>query len=174
MIYSSQLCTSNYTLWEPVQLWIELLTESVHDTCCFLQNFTPYLCGGVPLSLSRLPLNLLDSTKMATVIWMAVFMLLMVELVIAAILVLPLPRFLRKFIARTIFAYDLGRRVRFISNFIILGLVLAVSDAVNTIRHLELKDEAADSSGSYGDRGAGFVNASFDKQRKFRAERNVR
>lgn len=111
---------------------------------------------------------------MASVVWMAVFFLLMFELVIAAILVLPLPRFIRKFIARKIFTYDLGRRVRFISNFIVLGLILAVSDAVSTLRHLELKDGKAEESGSYGDPRTGYVNASFDKQRKFRAERNVR
>lgn len=109
---------------------------------------------------------------MASVVWMSVFILLMVELGVMAILVLPMPRFIRKFIARKIYAFDLGRRVRFISNFIILGLILAVSDAISTIRHLEVKDERIEQSGSDG--RTGFVSASYDKQRKFRAERNVR
>lgn len=104
---------------------------------------------------------------------MAVFMLLMLELVITGILVLPLPRVIRKFIARKIFTYDLGRRVRFISNFIILGLILAVSDAISTLRHLENKEEKLEGPSSFGEGRNGFVSTSFDKQRKFRAERNV-
>ncbi|PXF46359.1 hypothetical protein BWQ96_03858 [Gracilariopsis chorda] len=88
---------------------------------------------------------------MATIVWMAVFFLLMIELVITALLVLPLPRVLRKFIARKIFNYDLGRRIRFVSNFIILGLILAVSDAVQTLRHLEQKEGTEASSSAYND-----------------------
>lgn len=109
---------------------------------------------------------------MASVVWMSVFILLMVELGIMALLVLPMPRFITKFLARKIYAFDLGRRVRFIANFIILGLILAVSDAISTIRRLEIKDEKFETTGVDG--RTGFVSASYDKQRKFRAERNVR
>lgn len=97
----------------------------------------------------------------------------MIELVITALLVLPLPRVLRKFIARKIFNYDLGRRIRFVSNFIILGLILAVSDAVQTLRHLEQKEGTEASSSAYNDARIGYMTVSIDKQRKFRAERNV-
>lgn len=112
---------------------------------------------------------------MASVVWMAVFFLLMFELFITAILVLPVPRFIRKFIAKKIFTYNLAKRVRFASNFIILGLILAVSDAITTLRHLEQKEATSDGSTQVGmDGRAGYIGASFDKQRKFRAERNVR
>lgn len=105
---------------------------------------------------------------------MAVFILLMVELGIVALLVLPLPNFVRRFIAKKIFTYDLAKRVRFTSNFIILGLMLAVSDAVNTLRNLEIKEEShVEGGNAYGDARVGYIDASFDKQRKFRAERNV-
>eukprot|EP00178_Gracilaria_changii_P006941 TRINITY_DN223_c0_g1_i1.p2 TRINITY_DN223_c0_g1~~TRINITY_DN223_c0_g1_i1.p2 ORF type:complete len:189 (-),score=38.32 TRINITY_DN223_c0_g1_i1:1862-2428(-) len=110
---------------------------------------------------------------MASVVWVSVFFLLMMELVITAILVLPFPRFVRKFIARKIFTYDLGKRIRFISNFIILGLILAVSDAVQTLRHLEQKEAGETSNQATNDARVGYIAVSFDKQRKFRAERNM-
>lgn len=112
---------------------------------------------------------------MASVVWMAVFFLLMVELFVTALLVLPLPRIIRRFIAKKIFNYDLAKRVRFASNFIIFGLILAVSDAISTLRHLELKEESATEGGgsAYPDARVGYIGVSFDKQRKFRAERNV-
>jgi len=69
---------------------------------------------------------------MASVVWMGVFVLLMAELVIVSFLVLPLPRMVRKFIARKIFTYDLGRRVRFISNFIILGPATSPLPTINS------------------------------------------
>lgn len=109
---------------------------------------------------------------MATVIWVAVFFVLMVELAITLLLVLPLPRFVRKFIARKIFTYDLGKRVRFFSNFIIFGLILAVSDAVQTLRHLDQKQEVSEGTKQHHGQET-FIGVSLDKQRKFRAERNV-
>ncbi|CAN8065974.1 unnamed protein product [Agarophyton chilense] len=109
---------------------------------------------------------------MASVVWLSVFFLLMIELVITAVLVLPFPRFVRKFIARKIFTYDLGKRVRFVSNFIILGLILAVSDAVQTLRHLEQKEATETTNPATNDARVGYITVSFDKQRKFRAERN--
>lgn len=112
---------------------------------------------------------------MASVVWMGVFLLLMLELFVTAILVLPLPRAIRRFLAKKIFNYNLAKNIRFISNFVILALILAVSDAVSTLRHLEHKEESSDKSGvAYADPRTGFTGISFDKQRKFRAERNVR
>lgn len=113
---------------------------------------------------------------MASVVWMAVFILLMIELFITGLLVLPLPRLIRRFIAKKIFTYDLAKRVRFLSNFIILGLVLAVSDAITTLRRLEQKLDMS-SEGvkpNMGESRTGYIEISMDKQRKFRAERNVR
>lgn len=113
---------------------------------------------------------------MASVVWMAVFILLMIELFITGLLVLPLPRLIRRFIAKKIFTYDLAKRVRFLSNFIILGLVLAVSDAITTLRRLEQKlDMSSEGVKQHtGEARTGYIEVSMDKQRKFRAERNVR
>lgn len=112
---------------------------------------------------------------MASVVWVAVFILLMIELFITGLLVLPLPRLIRRFIARKIFTYDLAKRVRFVANFIILGLILAVSDAITTLRRLEHKVEVSTEAGksNYSDPRSGYIEVSMDKQRKFRAERNV-
>lgn len=111
---------------------------------------------------------------MASVVWMGVFVLLMLELFITAILVLPLPRAVRKFLARKIFNYNLAKNIRFFSNFVVLALILAVSDAVSTIRQLEQKEGSSNKKGvSYPDPHTGFAT-DLTKQRKFRAERNVR
>lgn len=109
---------------------------------------------------------------MASVIWMGTFVLLMAELVITGILVLPLPRVVRRFIAKKIAQLDLGTRFRTLSMFLILGLCVAVADAVSTLRHLELKTED-ESKQAFNDPRAGYIAVSFDKQRKFRAERNM-
>lgn len=109
---------------------------------------------------------------MASVVWMSVFILLIAELIITLLLVLPLPRFFRRFLAKKIFSYGLAERIRFFARFILLGLVFAVADAISSLRHLIVK-EAFDTGASTGERPASYITTSLDKQRKFRAERNV-
>lgn len=111
---------------------------------------------------------------MATIVWMSVFLLLILELFVTLLLVLPLPRTVRKFLARKIFTYHLADRLRFISRFLLLGLILAVSDAINGIRYLEKRETGADPNpGGYQDSQSNYVQSSIGKQRKFRAERNL-
>lgn len=111
---------------------------------------------------------------MASIVWMAVFLLLIIELFIVLILVLPMPKKVRHFLAKKIFTYSLGERIRFVANFIFLGLLLAVADAVNSMRHIEQKEETAEMANpGYPEGQAAFMAANLDKQRKFRAERNV-
>lgn len=106
---------------------------------------------------------------------MSVFFLLVLELVVTLLLVLPLPRTVRKFMARKIFTYHLAERLRFISRFLLLGLILAVSDAINGIRYLEKREAGGESipGTGYQDSQSNYVHSSLDKQRKFRAERNL-
>lgn len=112
---------------------------------------------------------------MATLVWTFVFILLIIELFITMLLVLPFPRRIRRFIARKIFNYNLARRVKFISNFIFLGLVVAISDAINTLVYLDHKEESAEQvNPSRPESQTGYFTSSLNKQRKFRAERNVR
>ncbi len=103
---------------------------------------------------------------------MSVFVFLCAELFVIYLLALPLPRLLRRFIARKICTYDLGRRVRFVGNFISLGLFLAVVDSIQTQRHLDDKEDESRTSGAYPDQRGLNMGISLDKQRKFRAERN--
>lgn len=111
---------------------------------------------------------------MATVVWMSVFLLLIVELVITALLVLPLPRAGRRFLAKKVFTRELSQKLKTVSNFIFVGLVLAVADAVASLRHLEKKEHSDKyQSTTYGDSQSTYFTTSMDKQRKFRAERNM-
>lgn len=112
---------------------------------------------------------------MASIVWMSVFLLLVIELFVTFLLVLPFPKPVRRFLAKKIFTYDLGDRIRVAANFIFLGLMLAIADAVNTLRRVEEKEENMESThGGYPAEGpANLIAVSLDKQRKFRAERNV-
>lgn len=112
---------------------------------------------------------------MATVVWVSVFLLLVVEILITLLLVLPLPRTVRRFLARKIFTYDLSRRVRTVSNYILVGLIIAFADAINGLRHLEKKGESTTESvkNTYQDSQSNYFTSSVDKQRKFRIERNM-
>lgn len=133
-------------------------------------NFKPPPCSSCSSTHQSLSPS---SKKMASVVWIAVFLLLSVELFLTCILVLPLPRFIRHFLAKKIFSYDLARRFKFISNFIILGLILSVADAITTLRHLTQKEEHIDPGHTgHADRAA-YMGLNLDKQRKFRAERNM-
>lgn len=111
---------------------------------------------------------------MASIVWMSVFVLLIFELLLTLLLVLPLPRAIRRFLARKIFTYDLARRTRMTANFICFALLLALSDAISTLHHLEHKEEVADPVAMAADGRTSFIGVSIEKQRKFRAERNVR
>lgn len=111
---------------------------------------------------------------MATIVWMSIFLLLILELFVTLLLVLPLPRTVRKFLARKIFTYHLAERLRFIARFLLLGLILAVSDAINGIRYLEKREQLGETNSStYQGSQSDYVQSSLGKQRKFRAERNL-
>lgn len=77
-----------------------------------------------------LPFPLLPSAAAMSVVWLSVFFLLCVELIVTAVLVLPLPRVVRKSIASAIFRFELAKRVRFFINFTILACLFAIWDCV--------------------------------------------
>lgn len=111
---------------------------------------------------------------MATVVWVAVFILLTFELFITLLLVLPLPRIIRRFLAKKIFTYQLAERLRYVVNFVLCALIVAVIDAINSLIHLMQKEEGSDKPGSNeSDPRTGYLSSTMIKQRKFRAERNV-
>jgi len=65
-----------------------------------------------------------------SVVWLAVFAALCVELVFTAILVAPLPIVIRNGIARFIYRYKLGDKLSFFLRFATLALMFAVWDSV--------------------------------------------
>jgi len=65
-----------------------------------------------------------------SVVWVGVFVLLCLELIITAVLVMPLPRLVRKSIASLIFRLELARRVKFFIRFTVLASIFAIWDCV--------------------------------------------
>lgn len=115
---------------------------------------------------------------MASVVWLSVFVLLCVELVITFILVVPLPAIVRRGLVRVIRAMNFGPAVRFAMKWVLLMLTGAVVESVTTLQRLSAREKepagsAAAAGAGLGDPRAGYVEMSFEKQRKFRAERNL-
>lgn len=114
-----------------------------------------------------------------SVVWLSVFCLLCVELIVTAVLVLPLPRVVRKSIASAIFRFELAKRVRFFINFTILACLFAIWDCVQELTRLREKYEAPSSPDKVGmnieggDSQASYFQSSLDRQRRFRSERNL-
>jgi Bap31/Bap29 transmembrane region len=154
-----------------------------------------------------------SQVAMASVIWTSVFVFLCIELVIVFVLVLPLPKQIRAFMAKQIRRFKFGARVRttvqceslridatillipgityvdrigsdvvvFLLLFstsvgIIFVLIAALMESISTVRRLKSRDsreQSGRSSGDmFGDR-TNYVEASMEKQRIFRAERNL-
>lgn len=103
---------------------------------------------------------------------MSVFFFLCFELGIVAILVLPLPRKLRNLIARKIADFRLGDRIRFAAQWIMFGLIAALVESITTLQRLEGREHQPASSG-HSPYDPSILEVSIDKQRKFRAERNL-
>ena len=89
-------------------------------------------------------------------------------------LVIPMPATVRHFIAKKILRLNLAKRIQFLLKFITLGLILAVWDAIQQLQHLDEKVKSGQGPPKVGDLGnTVYVAASLDRQRKFRAERNL-
>lgn len=65
-----------------------------------------------------------------SVVWLAVFATLCVELVFTAVLVAPLPIVIRNGIARFIYHHQIGDKLSFFLRFATLALMFAVWDSV--------------------------------------------
>lgn len=113
---------------------------------------------------------------MASIVWMSVFCLLCVELVITFILVVPVPASVRRAIVRAIRRINVGPTVKFAVKWIMLMLVGAVIESVTTLQRLTKREQEPVNqhpSSAGMDARSGYVEMSFEKQRKFRAERNL-
>lgn len=160
-----------------------------------LNGVTPPLYQNIPprrLFLSRSCCCLVSSSRSTalllpdcprlpatmSVVWLAVFATLCVELVFTAVLVAPLPIVIRNGIARFIYHHKIGDKLSFFLRFATLALMFAVWDSVQDLQRLEKKYAPSDSNASgpvdpISGGNASFQQTSFDRQRKFRAERNL-
>mmetsp|Transcript_20370 Transcript_20370/g.48431 ORF Transcript_20370/g.48431 Transcript_20370/m.48431 type:complete len:175 (+) Transcript_20370:103-627(+) len=117
---------------------------------------------------------------MASIIWMAIFALLVVELVIVLILCLPLPRRARNVVAREIFKLNLEDTMK--KPMIALGAALCLALVESYFTHQRIMTRlygAADGEGGgendhyhhhHRDR---FYPNLMDKERKYKSERNL-
>jgi hypothetical protein len=109
---------------------------------------------------------------MASLVWTTIFVFLLLELALTFILVVPVPRKIRNFIAREIFKFNIGGRLAKPILFIAIALAFALVESYFTHQRIlaRLGEEIA----------AGILNASHernfhghDKERKYKAERNM-
>lgn len=114
---------------------------------------------------------------MASIIWTTVWWFLVVELAIVLILVIPVPRKVRNALARPISRLRLGDRFSKFGLFITLGLVFALVESMSSIQALQERQTLEHDLDHAGIGGGGTehdrIFHDLDKQRKFRAERNM-
>ena len=120
---------------------------------------------------------------MATLIWTGIFAFLVGELILTLILVLPVPRRIRNYIAKKIFILQLGERLAKPILFIGIALGLALVESYLSHQRLleRLKEDhamevMAAAGGGANSIGLGVGAASItavDLQRKYKSERNM-
>jgi B-cell receptor-associated protein 31 len=109
---------------------------------------------------------------MASLVWTTIFVFLLLELALTFILVVPVPRKIRNFIAREIFKFNIGGRLAKPILFIAIALAFALVESYFT--HQRILARMGE------EQEAGILNASHeryfhgqDKERKYKAERNM-
>mmetsp|Transcript_11394 Transcript_11394/g.17488 ORF Transcript_11394/g.17488 Transcript_11394/m.17488 type:complete len:187 (+) Transcript_11394:133-693(+) len=114
---------------------------------------------------------------MASIIWTTVWWFLMVELVIVLILVIPVPRKVRNALARPVSRLRLGDRFSKIGLFVTIGLTFALIESISSIQALQERQKLEHELDHAGIGGGGTehdrIFHDLDRQRKFRAERNM-
>jgi B-cell receptor-associated protein 31 len=107
---------------------------------------------------------------MASVVWTTVFIFLIVELLVTFVLVIPVPRFVRNKIARTVFRFNLGDSFAKSIWFVAIALIFALVDCYFHVQRLQeklltMEDQDA-MTGHHHSHHA-------DKQKLYKAERNM-
>jgi Bap31/Bap29 transmembrane region len=111
---------------------------------------------------------------MASIVWMSIFSLLVVELIIVLILCLPTPRKIRNVIAREIFKLNLENALRkpMLGLGIALGLALMESFFTHQRIMTRLYDNEQDIPHHHHHTDRFYPNL-HDKERKYKSERNM-
>lgn len=113
---------------------------------------------------------------MASITWTCVFALLIFELVVTILLVLPVPRSIRNFVARKcIFRFHLGDNFSKVIWFIAVALVLALAESYFNVERLMEKLHTLDNQDmmTAGQAIGGHHHHHQEKQKLYKAERNM-
>ena len=114
---------------------------------------------------------------MASLIWMSIFLILAIELVITLVLVVPVPRKIRNFIAKEIFQFQLGDRLRTPIAFVGIALGLALMESYFTHQRIMARIFEEQEAGILPSHSAGhhdhFYPGLHDRERKYKSERNM-
>mmetsp|Transcript_17842 Transcript_17842/g.33075 ORF Transcript_17842/g.33075 Transcript_17842/m.33075 type:complete len:176 (-) Transcript_17842:512-1039(-) len=112
---------------------------------------------------------------MASLVWQTVFAFLVCELLLTLVLVVPVPRKVRNFIARECFQLNLGERLKTPILFIGVALVLALVESYFTHQRIlaRLSEEVEAGFVPPASHHDGFYPGLHDKERKYKSERNM-
>merc|ERR1712232_521057 len=114
---------------------------------------------------------------MASIIWLSVYALLIMELVITFILVVPVPRGIRNMIVKLIMKINLYEIFHKPLWFLAIGLVMVFSDSYFQLQRIvERSEQEHDANLEHHSYGGGYhehIYHDLDKQRSYKAQRNM-
>jgi hypothetical protein len=149
-------------LWDTAYYFSDTITQA-HLSLLKLKSRITLSC---PLTY------ILHSFVMASLVWTIVFVFLLLELALTFILVVPVPRKIRNFIAREIFQFNIGGRLA--KPILFIGIALAFALVESYFAHQRILTRMGE------EQEAGISNAQHerhfhghDKERKYKAERNM-
>mmetsp|Transcript_108660 Transcript_108660/g.162540 ORF Transcript_108660/g.162540 Transcript_108660/m.162540 type:complete len:164 (-) Transcript_108660:28-519(-) len=109
---------------------------------------------------------------MASLVWTSILFLLYFELALVFILVVPVPRKIRNFIAKEIAKFNIGERL--VRPVLYLGILLGMALVESYWSHQRILDRISEESsdGVYSRQHDRSFHAQ-DRERKFKSERNM-
>eukprot|EP00980_Cylindrotheca_fusiformis_P026495 scaffold16300_cov150-Cylindrotheca_fusiformis.AAC.6 len=108
---------------------------------------------------------------MASLVWTSVYLFLLGELALTAILVVPVPRRVRNAIAKRVFQFQLGERLSKPILFIGLALLFALMESYFRRSHIVEKISMLEESEDFHH---GHISSHHhEKEKKYKAERNL-
>ena len=111
---------------------------------------------------------------MRSILWTAVFLILMIEIAITLCLVIPVPRSWRNGICLKVSKLDLKAKLRMPLTFLVVGMCLAFFDSLNYLLWLwKVEDEETRYAGSYQTAEQAHVIRHLDKEKEYKTERNL-
>lgn len=109
---------------------------------------------------------------MASIVWTSILFLLYAELVIVGVLVIPVPRKIRNWIAKEIAKFNIGERL--VKPVIGIGCLLGLALLESFVTHQRILERIAEEveAGTYSKQHDRMFHGG-DRERKFKSERNM-